>query len=132
MCVSSNKASQKQKNNKITYKNPTFMFILFPVRLVYHPLADKANDIWNALWIYRWHFPRKSSPDLIESFAWEDDTFKTKAKRGEGWVGGNPAWNRPPVTSSTLSTRSFFHVIHSRTACLDNKASHIESKACGC
>ena len=40
---------KKQKNNKITYKNPTFMCILFPVRLVYHPLADKANDIGNAL-----------------------------------------------------------------------------------
>ena len=38
-----------QKKKKITYKNPTFMCILFPVRLVYHPLADKANDIGNAL-----------------------------------------------------------------------------------
>ena len=58
------------------------MCILFPVRLVYHPLADKANDIGNALYMYRWHFPRKSSSDLTESFAWEDDTFKTKAKGG--------------------------------------------------
>ena len=29
------------------------MCILFPVRLVYQPLADKANDIGNALQINR-------------------------------------------------------------------------------
>ena len=115
------------------------MCILFPVRLVYHPWADKANDIKQFKW--EWECPLDISVTLpSQKFtrshwvicAWEDDTFKTKAKRGEEWVGGNPVWNRTPITSSTLSTRSFFHVIHSRTAWLDNKASHIESKACGC